>query len=61
MGGRDIDDIKEVGCKLEIVPCSEKESVVLSHLIWDICKDFEMQETGLNKPFSAKRSIPQVQ
>ena len=44
MCGRNIDDVKEVGCKLEIVSCSEKELVILSHLMKDICKDLKYRK-----------------
>ena len=36
MGGRDIDDLKEVGHKLKKVSCGVEKLMVLSHLIWGV-------------------------
>ena len=43
MGGRDIDDLKKVGCKLKIVPCSVEKLMILNHLIQNLCEDGKMQ------------------
>ena len=43
MGGRDIDDLKEVGHKLKIVSCDVEKLMVLSYLIQGACEHHERQ------------------
>jgi len=33
MGSRDVDELKEVGCEIEIVSCSVEKLVILCYLV----------------------------